>query len=130
MNPLTRLATRNVELCASDQGITQGILETLCIVFPPSSTHPAINMKSITSILLALAAITIAVPIAQFVLPSTTSTKFLTTRRDQPPKAAAKTTHLYICTDAAFKGTCTNLEVTMGQCCALYILAISSLVEG
>lgn len=45
------------------------------------------------------------------------SNKCLKISRDQPPEEAVKTTHLYICTDAGFKGACTNLEVKLGDCC-------------
>ncbi|KAF2683722.1 hypothetical protein K458DRAFT_389650 [Lentithecium fluviatile CBS 122367] len=33
-----------------------------------------------------------------------------------PPKAAAKTTHFYICTEPSFKGACTNRKVKLGEC--------------
>jgi hypothetical protein len=89
-----------------------------------ASAVQTINMKPTTTVLLALVAKAISAPTTQLVCPVLTLTaSLLITRRDGSPKNATKTTHLYICTDAGFKGACTNLEVKLGECCTSIVFS-------
>ncbi|KAF2641909.1 hypothetical protein P280DRAFT_288047 [Massarina eburnea CBS 473.64] len=58
-------------------------------------------MKLTASFLIAFAASVYATPIVP---------------RDDPPKDTPVKTHIYVCLDADFKGTCQNFEVEPGKC--------------